>query len=114
MSVYHKYAACSPFDDAWSRFHIHGLNVSYLLKYGLKDEKTLIEDFKRWLDQFLVVTMYANDPNRELVKLNLRIIDIGLPKWTERVKRSYHQIPHNYKMSGKRSCHICCKQTYSY
>ena len=84
--------------------------MSYLLKVGFKDEKTLIEDFKRWLDQFLVVIMYANDPNRELVKLNLRIVDIGLPKWTERIKHSYHQIPLNYKMSDKRFCHIRCNE----
>ena len=108
MAVYHKYATCSPFADAWCRLHLHGLNVSYLRKYGLKDEEALIQDFKRWLQQFHVVTMYANDPTRELTKLNLSIIDIGLPPWSERVQHSYHQIPQMYKMSSKPFYDITC------
>ena len=110
VAVYHKYAACPPFADAWSRLHIHGLNVSYLLKHGLKDEKTLLLDFKRWLQQFQVMIMYANNPTRELTKLELSIVDIGLPIWTERVQHSYHQIPQMYKMSSKPFSHIICNE----
>ena len=108
VAVYHKYAACSPFEDAWARLHIHGLNPSYLLRYGLKDEETLIQDFKRWLQQFQVLMMYANNPSRELCKLGLSIIDIGLPPWSERVQHEYHQIPQMYKMTSKPFCHITC------
>ena len=108
VAVYHKYAACSPFADAWSRLHIHGLNTDYLLKHGLKDEVTLIQDFKRWLQQFQVVTMYANNPSREFQKLNMTIVDIDLPPWAERVQHEYHQIPQMYKMSSKPFCHITC------
>ena len=110
MAVYHKYAACPPFTDAWARLHIHGLNPSYLYKYGLKDEETLIDDFKRWLQQFAVITMYANNPQRELQKLNMSMVDIGLPQWTERVQHEYHHIPQMYKMSSKPFCHITCNE----
>ena len=79
VDVYHQYAACSPFVDVWSRLHIHGLNVSYLSTHGFKDEVTLIDDFKRWLRRFHVLALYGNDPTREISKLDLNIIDIGLP-----------------------------------
>ena len=108
VAVYHKYAACPPFADAWSRLHIHGLSYSYLLKHGLKDEETLLLDFKCWLQQFQVMIMYANNPNREMSKLELPIVDIGLPVWTERFKHSYHQIPQMYKLSSKPFSHIVC------
>ena len=108
VAVYHKYAACDPFADPWARLHIHGLSTSYLLKYGLKDEKTLIVDFKRWLKQFHVIIMYANNPAREQDKLRLPMLDIGLPQWIDRVHHSYHQIPQMYKMSSKPFCHITC------
>ena len=108
VAVYHKYAACHPLTDSWSRLHVHGLNITYLLKYGLKDEKTLIADFKRWLDQFVVIVMYANNPSHEKEKLNLNMVDIGLPQWVERVQHEYHQIAQLYKMSSKPFCYITC------
>ena len=108
IAVYHKYAMCPPFADAWARLHLHGLNVSYLAKHGLKDEATLLCDFKRWLDQFEVVTMYANNPTRELEKLDLSIVDIGLPPWAERVHHSYHKTPQDHKWTSRPFCHITC------
>ena len=108
VDIYHKYAACSPFAAAWATLHIHGLNVSYLTKHGFKDEETLICDFKRWFRQFHVMSIYGNNPTRELGKLDLNIIDIGLPPWAERVQHSYHQIPQMYKWSSKPLCRISC------
>ena len=74
VAVYHKHAVCPPFVDEWSRLHLHGLNPMFLIKYGLPDEASLIADVKQWLQQFAVLGIYANDPQRELNKLKLHIL----------------------------------------
>ena len=106
--MYHKYAKCKPFDDVWSRLHVHGLNYSFLLTHGLKNEDELICDFKLWLENFNVQVIYVNDVSKESKKLNLSLRDIGLPCWIERVKHSYHRIPQLYKNSDKSFCNINC------
>ena len=108
VAVYHKYAACDPFADAWSRLHVHGLDTSYIGKCGMNDEQTLVNDFKRWLQQFDIDIIYANDARREIVKFNLHITDISLPPWIERVKHRYHEIPQTYKNFSKPFCNIVC------
>ena len=65
VSVFHKHAFCNPEDDAWSRVNIHGLNPDFLKDYGFLNEDALIIDFKKWLQSFDIVCMYANNPNRE-------------------------------------------------
>ena len=108
MAVYHQHAVCPPYVDEWARLHLHGLNPMYLLKHGFKDEDLLISDFKQWLQQFDVLDVYANDPNRELTKLTMTVNDIYLPKWMDRYREDYHQIPQLYKTSGLPFYGITC------
>ena len=108
VAVYHQYAACPPFEDEWARLHLHGLNPRFLMKHGFPDEASLVTDFKVWLQPFEVIGFFANDPQRELDKLNIKIHDIHLPKWVERYDCEYHHIPQLYKMSNKPFHGIVC------
>ena len=65
VSVYHKHVECEPNHDTWSRRNFHGLNLSYLNRFGLRNECDLIIDFQMWLNSFDVQLIYANDPRKE-------------------------------------------------
>ena len=110
LSTYHKYAYCTPTCDLWSRYHVHGLDPSYLLMVGFSDEQTLVKDFKRWLQQFSCVKLYAKDPNRAQMFLSMSVNDIALPSWTERHKRYYHHAALRAKLSEHPFCHLVCKR----
>ena len=96
VEVYHGHAF-SHQSDLWARLHIHGLNLKFLKEHGFRDEETLIQDFKRWLVGKDVVSLYANDPSKESVVLNIPILNMGLPPWADRIYQPYHQMALSYK-----------------
>ena len=99
MDVYHAYAKCD-FGDTYARRHIHGLSVSHLNANGFPNEKTLIDNFKKWLRGKDILVMYANDPSKEKTILNLPIKDINLPIWKERVAMFTHQTARAFKKNS--------------
>ena len=117
VDVYHAHATCHR-ADIWPRLHIHGLNPNYLERYGFPDEESLINDFKEWLRPKDVLSIYANNPAKEVGVLNMPIMDVGIPPWAERVYQSYHQMAIAFKSEfipilDKRCCpevHSCFKR----
>lgn len=98
VSVYHQHVDCAPHLDCWSRRNIHGLNVNYLQTFGLRSQCDLIIDFRMWLNSFHVKQVYANDPQKERVLLQMKSInDILLPPWQVRVTKPYHQVATRFK-----------------
>ena len=98
VSVYHQHVDCAPHLDAWSRRNIHGLNVTYLQSCGLRSQCDLIIDFRMWLDSFHVKQVYANDPQKERILLQMKSInDIFLPSWQERITKPYHEVAVRFK-----------------
>ena len=96
VDVYHAHAF-SHQSDLWARTHIHGLALSFLNNHGFRDEEALIQNFKRWLVQKDIVSLYANGPGKESEVLNIPISDIGLPPWADRIYQPYHQTALSYK-----------------
>ena len=84
VDVYHAHAF-SHQNDLWARLHIHGLEFNFLKTHGFRDKETVIQDFRRCLVHKDIVSLYANDPSKESNVLNMVMIDIGLPPWTDRV-----------------------------
>jgi hypothetical protein len=108
VDVYHSHAVSSQ-PDYFARFHIHGLDPTFLSKNGFPNEETLIRDFKRWLRSKDILAMYANDPQKESSILNISIKDMEIPPWQERIKQCYHQMTKIFKQSfipilNKRCC----------
>ena len=98
VSVYHKHIDCDPNHDTWSRRNYHGLNLSYLHRFGLRNECDLIIDFQMWLNSFDVKLIYANDPRKERILLQRNYInDILLPVWRDRVNEPYHRVAVHFK-----------------
>ena len=96
VDVYHAHAF-SHQSDLWARTHIHGLALSFLNNHGFRDEEALIQNFKRWLVQKDIVSLYANGPGKESEVLNIPISDIGLPPWADRIYQPYHQMALSFK-----------------
>ena len=109
-AVYHKFAACEPFQDMWSRRYIHGLDFGRLYQHGFTNEQELLCDFKSWLSQFNVQDIYANNCVRERQLLNMNVKDVGLPNWVERVKHRYHNIPQFCKKYGQPIFNVICDE----
>lgn len=113
VDVYHAHAMSNN-PDEWATRHIHGLNKTFLQRHGFPNEETLIRDFKRWLRGKDVLAMYANNPSKEAMALNLLIKDMNIPPWAERVYQPYHQTVLTFKnefvpILDKR----CCAEAHS-
>lgn len=108
VNSYHNYAWCPPNKDIWSRKNIHGLNPNFLYHNGFPNETILIQDFRKWLSLFNVDKIYVNGFSKhEQIKLDVSIIDIGLPEWSERIKHDYHNIPNSCKKLNHSEAHNC-------
>ena len=113
VDVYHAHAVPDN-PDSWSSRHIHGLNKTFLQRHGFPNEQTLIRDFKRWLRSKDVLSMYANNPSKEMSALNLIINDMDLPRWSERVCQPYHQLALTFKTEFIPILDTrCCEQAHS-
>ena len=109
-SVFHMYADCAiyPDPDSYSRRHVHGLRRSLLIRYGVSTERDLCREFCRWIDSLPSHCDYiflANDPKKEYNFLPMiKIYDVHLPIWKERVKLQSHQDA----IDAKRQCRSIC------
>ena len=102
-SVFLNYCMC-PLPEtqscAFSRRHIHGLNIDFLQQcHPTSDE--LITDFYRWIDHLpsdFEYLFFANDPSMEkkLFPL-LRFYDVCLPPWLDRVHLRSHKLAYDAK-----------------
>ena len=95
--IYHGYAQSQQHEDRWSRRHVHGLCPNYLAENGFLNEDFLVSDFLDWLQRKDIVTIFANDPSREIRVLNLPVSNIGLPCWSARTSLTSHQTVLAYK-----------------
>ncbi len=98
LDVYHKHARCTADEDRYSRRHIHGLNPEFLHEKGLCDETALIYDFQIWLKGKPYNVILSNDGRKERKSLaSLRVQDLCLPPWLERITESYHKKAFEWK-----------------
>ena len=44
VDAFHKHARCNNDDDVWARKNVHGLNLTFLNKYGLDSSSELIKE----------------------------------------------------------------------
>ena len=113
VDVYHAHAVPDN-PDTWSSHHIHGLNTSFLRSHGFPNETTLIRDFKEWLRSKDVLAVYANNPTKEMLALNIFIKDMDLPRWADRVCQPYHQMALTFKKELVPILDTrCCAQAHS-
>ena len=70
--------------DWFSRKHVHGINRTFLMQNGLKNENELVGDFQSWLRQYNVIKFYGNASCKEECLLNTTINDVNLPQWSDR------------------------------
>lgn len=96
VDVYHAYAATTD-DDFWARKRIHGLNPCFLLHNGFPTEAALIHDFRSWLQGKDILVMFANDPVKEQTSLELKVHDMELPPWAERITQASHEVSLAFK-----------------
>lgn len=83
--------------DWFSRKHVHGLNREFLANNGLTNEDELIADFQTWLKQYHVHQFYGNAPAKEECMLNISIVDVHMPDWTDRSQLECFRMAHLMK-----------------
>ena len=83
--------------DTFARNHIHGLNITFLKRYGLSSEDELIETFKMWLYSKPYVGVFANDSRKESELLDMKVSNYQLAPWAERKDRASHQMALSFK-----------------
>lgn len=109
VSIYHKHAFCDPDDDQWSRRNVHGLNPDFLSECGFPNACELTDNFKEWLESFVILCMYANNPVKERKLFQKNIVhDIFLPQWEKRMKKSYHKIAICFKQLNVPIVNVRC------
>lgn len=112
VDVFHEFAKAQAVDD-WSRKHVHGLNVHWLMENAKYENQTeLTHAFQKWLCGKNVLCMFANGPGRERQVLGNRynVRDLHFLPWSYREKRASHQMTLNFKRSwspvhNKRCCY---------
>ena len=115
LDIYHGYAQPNCPDD-WARYHVHGLDVTFLKSHGFANEAALVENFKKWLRGRDIICMYANNPDKERKILDIQsICDISYPNWVDRLPLLSHQTALQFKrlsipITGI-NCFVSCPQT---
>ena len=117
MDVFHRhvqYPSPTCDEDKFARFHVHGLDISYLSLYGLSNEEELLCEFKAWLKYHPFTTIYANAPSKEEKFLKMTISDVHLKPWQERSLLSSHQCALFMKMNAIPICDTVCNAHTSF
>ena len=93
IDVFHAFVFY-PFEvDKWSRLHIHGLNPTYLHGKAYRNPNSLRQDFYKWLGQYSITGVYANNPKREERELKLlSFSNIDVLPWEKRHKNSSYKL----------------------
>ena len=99
VDVYHAHARRTVPDD-WAVKHIHGLSDSFLNTYGFLNEESLINDFRNWRRGKDVLAFYGNNPGKEKQLLGIRILDMCIPQWSERVHHPSHRVAQRFKQES--------------
>ena len=118
IDVFHAHANV-PFgrDDNWARRNIHGLNLDFLNNHGFPTEHELQAAFHVWYSKRNSVINFVNNPGKESKFLNIKLSDVQLPIWIERVNTPAHQIALAFKRHetpiGNATCFSSIHNCYS-
>ena len=105
-SVYLDYAMCALPETqscAFTRRHIHGLNLSFLCDRH-SSSSDLISNFYHWVDLLpndFDYLFFANDPTMEKKLFpHLQFFDVRLPPWVDRIHLRSHKLAQDAKKNS--------------
>lgn len=110
VDVFHHYVKYPFIEDydAWSRRHVHGLDINFLEQYGYDCEHDLLSAFNDWLKHHPHDSMFANAPKREEELLGFPVSDVSLPPWKDRVSCLSHRLALSLKQNAISICDVTC------
>lgn len=98
IDVFHAHADVSSVAvDAWSRKNVHGLSLDFLNQHAFPSQHELCAAFHVWYSKKQTAVNFANNPVKETKFLNIKLTDVQLPIWVERINCPAHRIALAFK-----------------